>query len=202
MIRKWFLVFLLGFTATFVVAQERIRGNYEALNGIPKKHSLEQVVFEEFLNFGCPHCNNFRLLSQELREKYKGRVEFIDLPIVFRGQEEAPLRLYYAGKSLGRGEEVKAAIFEAKFVHGVDVFDPGIINYLARSLGLGATYKEAQNDPQITQAIREGEAKSVRYNVQGTPTIVLAQTLKMKIGGSLEAFTQNLPQTLDDLLKK
>lgn len=201
--KRIFLVLLFwGGMVAFLGAQEKIRGNYEVLNGSPQKHSLETVVFEEFINFACPHCNNFRLLSEELREKYKDRVEFVDIPITFRGQSEAPLRLYYAGQSLGKGEEVKKAIFEAKFVHGVDVFDPGIINYLARSLGMGEAYQQAQNDPQITEMIAQGKEKTARYGVEGTPTIVLANTLKMKIGGSMEDFTQQLPETLDDLLKQ
>ena len=203
MIKKTFLWLLFwGGLVAVGGAEERIRGNYEVLNGAPQKHSLDTVVFEEFINFACPHCNSFRMLSGELREKYKDRVEFVDIPIMFRGQSEAPLRLYYASKALGKSEEVKAAIFEARFVHGVDVFDPGIINYLARSLGMGAAYEQAQNDPQITQMIEEGKEKTERYGVQGTPTIVLANTLKMKIGGSMETFTEQLPQTLDDLLKE
>ncbi len=183
------------------MANEQIRGNYEVLNNQPKQHSFKKVIFEEFMNFGCPHCNNFRLLSAEMKQKYKDRVDFVDIPILFRGQNEAPLRLYYVAKSLGKAEEVKQAIFEARFKHNVDVFDPGIINYLARSLGIGEEYKQQAQKPEITKAIDAGHQKADLYNVTATPTIVIAGTLKMKIGDSMENFASSLPQTLDDLLQ-
>jgi len=199
--RSLLLILSICLTIAYAEAQEKVRGNYEALQGIPKKNSLEKVVFEEFLNFGCPHCNHFLLLSQEMREKYKDRVEFIDIPIAFQGQADAPLRLYYTAQSLGKAEEAKQAIFDAKFKHGVDVFDPGIINYLARSLGIGDEYRRDAQNTEITKLIRDGEEKSNRYGIRSTPTIVLAGTLKMKIGRSMESFVEMLPQTLDDLLK-
>ncbi|MBF0278298.1 MAG: DsbA family protein [SAR324 cluster bacterium] len=199
--RTLLLILSLFFTISYAEAQESIRGNFDALNGVPKMHSMEKFVFEEFLNFGCPHCNNFRMLSQEMKEKYKNRVEFIDVPILFRGQADAPLRLFYVAKSLGKAESVKNAIFEAQFKHGVDVFDPGIINYLARSLGMGKEYSRDAQSAEITQKIKDSEQKATRYGIQATPTIVLAETLRMKIGGSMEEFVENLPQTFDDLLK-
>ncbi len=199
--RNLLLILSIFLTLSYAEAQEKVRGNYDALKGIPKKNSLEKVVFEEFLNFGCPHCNNFNSLSQEMREKYKDQVEFIDVPILFQGQADAPLRLYYIAQSLGKADEVKQAIFDAKFKHGVDVFDPGIINYLARSLGIGDEYRRDAQNQEITKLIRDGEQKANGYGVRSTPTIVLAGTLKMKIGGSMESFVENLPETLDDLLK-
>ncbi|MBF0286273.1 MAG: DsbA family protein [SAR324 cluster bacterium] len=183
------------------MANEKIRGNYDVLNNLPKKHSLKKVIFEEFMNFGCPHCNNFRNLSTEMKDKYKGRVDFVDIPILFRGQDDAPLRLYYVAKSLGKAEEIKNAIFEARFKNNVNVFDSGIINYLARSLGIGEEYTKQAQNPEITKAIDAGNQKADLYGVTATPTIVIAGALKMKIGNSMEDFANHLPETLDDLLQ-
>jgi len=194
-------LFCLALALPTISAQEKIRGNYDVLGDLPKKNSLQKVVFEEFINFGCPHCNNFRLLSKEMKEKYKDRVDFVYIPILFRGQGDAPLRLYYVAKSLGKGEEINDALYEARFKHGVDVFDPGIVNYLARSLGIGTEYKRDAQKPEITRLIQEGEQKSALYGVSGTPTIVLAGALKMKNRSSMENFVEVLPNTLDDLLK-
>ncbi len=201
MVFRIFLVaVVLSMVASYAEAQGKIRGTYEVLGKLPLKNSLNKVVFEEFINFGCPHCNRFRLLSKEMKEKYKDRVEFVDVPILFRGQDDAPLRLYYVAKSLGRAEQVRDAIFEARFQYGVDVFDAGIINYLARSLGMGEVYKQKANSGEISQAIAEGEQKSAFYNIMATPTIVIAGTLKLRVGTNMESFVESLPDTLDDLL--
>ena len=65
------------------------------------------------MNFGCPHCNNLREASIEFRKQQKDRVEFIDIPIVFRGQDDAPLRLYYVASKLGKGDQIKDELFKA-----------------------------------------------------------------------------------------
>ncbi len=201
-LRIFLLAVAFSLMVSYAGAQGKIRGTYEVLGKLPPKNSLDKVVFEEFINFACPHCNNFRLLSREMKERYKDLVEFVDVPILFQGQDDAPLRLYYVAKSLGRAEEVRNAIFEARFKYGVNVFDPGVINYLARSLGLGDAYKHGAQKAEITQAIVEGEQKSRLYNITATPTIVLARTLKLRVGKSMEFFVESLPDTLDDLLKQ
>ena len=201
-LRIFLLAVAFSLMVSYAGAQGKIRGTYEVLGKLPPKNSLDKVVFEEFINFACPHCNNFRLLSREMKERYKDLVEFVDVPILFRGQDDAPLRLYYVAKSMGRAEEVRNAIFEARFKYGVNVFDPGVINYLARSLGLGDAYKQGAQKAEITQAIVEGEQKSRLYNITATPTIVLARTLKLRVGKSMEFFVESLPDTLDDLLKQ
>jgi len=180
-----------------------IQGHYDVKGTVPKAHSLKKVVYEEFLNFGCPHCNRLWGLSHDLRKKYEGRVEFIDVPITFRGQDDAPLRLYHVANSLGRGEEVKAVIFNASFQHNVNVFDPGIINYLARSLGLGDQYRKESSKAWVTKLIDDGKKRSEAYGVTGTPTVVLEHSMKMNIGkyGTMDAFVKELPKTLDHLLK-
>ncbi len=201
-LRIFLLAVAFSLMVSYAGAQGKIRGTYEVLGKLPPKNSLDKVVFEEFINFACPHCNNFRILSREMKERYKDLVEFVDVPILFRGQDDAPLRLYYVAKSMGRAEEVRNAIFEARFKYGVNVFDPGVINYLARSLGLGDAYKHGAQKAEITQAIVEGEQKSRLYNITATPTIVLARTLKLRVGKSMEFFVESLPDTLDDLLKQ
>ncbi len=185
----------------WAMAQEKVRGDYEALKGMPEKHSVDKVRFEEFINFGCPHCNNFYSLSRDMRESYKGRVDFIDIPILFRGQDDAPLRLYYVAKSIGKENMVKHALFETRFKHNVNVFDPGVVNYLARTLDLGDVYRKQKDSPEVERALQEGQMLASRYRVNATPTIVLEGTLKMNIGSSMENFAEKLPETLDDLLK-
>jgi len=118
---RYLIIFLLLILALPLNSAERIRGHYAVVGKVPKAHTVEKVVFEEFMNFGCPHCNNLREASIEFRKQQKDRVEFIDIPIVFRGQDDAPLRLYYVARKLGKGDQIKDELFKARFTHGVDV---------------------------------------------------------------------------------
>ena len=199
---RYLIFFLLLILALPLNSAERIRGHYAVVGKVPKAHTVEKVVFEEFMNFGCPHCNNLREASIEFRKQQKDRVEFIDIPIVFRGQDDAPLRLYYVARKLGKGDQIKDELFKARFTHGVDVFDKGIVNYLARSLGLSEAYQKEKDAPWVNQLLAEGELKAQQYGLTGTPTVVLQNSLKMDIGryGGMDKFAVKVQETIDDLL--
>ncbi len=199
---RYLIIFLLLILTLPLNSAERIRGHYAVVGKVPKAHTVEKVVFEEFMNFGCPHCNNLREASIEFRKQQKDHVEFIDIPIVFRGQDDAPLRLYYVARKLGKGDQIKDELFKARFTHGVDVFDKGIVNYLARSLGLSEAFQKEKDAPWVNQLIAEGELKAQQYGLTGTPTVVLQYSLKMDIGryGGMDKFALKVQETIDDLL--
>ena len=199
---RYLIIFLLLILALPLNSAERIRGHYAVVGKVPKAHTVEKVVFEEFMNFGCPHCNNLREASIEFRKQQKDRVKFIDIPIVFRGQDDAPLRLYYVARKLGKGDQIKDELFKARFTHGVDVFDKGIVNYLARSLGLSEAFQKEKDAPWVNQLLAEVELKAQQYGLTGTPTVVLQYSLKMDIGryGGMDKFVLKVQETIDDLL--
>ena len=184
-----------------VVAKESIRGHYDVVGNIPAAHSVKKVVYEEFMNFGCPHCNNLYKASRNFRKKFAGKVEFIDIPIVFRGQDDSPLRLYYVAKKIGKGDLIIDELFKASFTHNVNVFDPGITNYLARSLGIHKEFQKEKDQKWVNQLIKDGERKATIYGLTGTPTIVIQYALKMDIGpyGTMAGFVKKIPETIADL---
>ena len=136
-----------------------------------------------------------------MRIKYGKRVKFIDIPITFRGQDDSPLRLYYVAESIGKGHMVKDEIFKTRFDHGVNPFDPGVVNYLARTLGIGEAYQKEGKKEWVTKKIEEAKKRSARYGINSTPTIVIHKAAKMSPGKSMEGFVKNLPNTIDDMLK-
>jgi predicted DsbA family dithiol-disulfide isomerase len=191
------------FLSFSVSANEKIRGHYKLVGNKPESKSLKKVVFEEFINFGCSHCNKLHKASKDFRKKFSEQIEFIDIPIVFKGQNDSPLRLYYVARKIGKGDLIKDELFKASFDHGVNVFDPGITNYLARSLGIRKEFQEEKDQQWVNQLIREGEKKSLIYGVSGTPTVIIQQALKMDIGkyGSMDSFLKKVPETIEDLMR-
>ena len=191
--------------AVSVSAKESIRGHYDVVGNVPAAHSLKKVVYEEFMNFGCPHCNNLHKASRNFRKKFADtdKVEFIDIPIVFRGQHDTPLRLYYVVRNIGKADLIKDELFKASFTHGVNVFDPGIINYLARSLGMHKEFQKEKDQKWVNQLIEDGERKATLYGLTGTPTVVIQYALKMDIGlyGTMAGFVKIVPETIADLMQ-
>ena len=195
---------IFGIVLAFSVsAKESIRGHFEIVGSVPTAYSVKKVVFEEFMNFGCSHCNELHKASKDFRKKFADKVEFIDIPIVFRGQDDSPLRLYYVARKIGKGKLIKDELFKARFTHGVNVFDPGITNYLARSLGMNKEFQQEKDKAWVNKLIQEGDRKSATYGVSGTPTVVIQHALKMDIGpyGTMSQFVKKVPETIADLIQ-
>ena len=194
----------LGIVMSFSIsANEKIRGHYKLVGNKPESKSIKKIVFEEFINFGCSHCNKLHKASKEFRKNFADQIEFVDIPIVFKGQDDSPLRLYYVARKIGKGDLIKDELFNASFIHGVNVFDPGVTNYLARSLGISKEFQKEKDLPWVNQLIRDGKRKSLIYGVRGTPTVIIQQALKMDIGkyGSMDAFLKKVPETIEDLMR-
>ena len=194
----------LGIVMSFSIsANDKIRGHYKLVGNKPESKSIKKIVFEEFINFGCSHCNKLHKASKEFRKIFADQIEFVDIPIVFKGQDDSPLRLYYVARKIGKGDLIKDELFNASFIHGVNVFDPGVTNYLARSLGISKEFQKEKDLQWVNQLIREGERKSLIYGVRGTPTVIIQQALKMDIGkyGSMDAFLKKFPETIEDLMR-
>ena len=185
------ILLALGIIMSFSIsANEKIRGHYKLVGNKPESKSIKKIVFEEFINFGCSHCNKLHKASKEFRKNFADQIEFVDIPIVFKDQDDSPLRLYYVARKIGKGDLIKDELFNASFIHGVNVFDPGVTNYLARSLGISKEFQKEKDLQWVNQLIRDGEKKSLIYGVRGTPTVIIQQTLKMDIGkyGSMDKF--------------
>ena len=198
------ILLIFGLALAFpVYAKESIRGHFEIVGPVPSVHSVKKVVFEEFMNFGCSHCNTLHNASKDFRKKFADKVEFIDIPIVFRGQDDSPLRLYYVARKIGKGKLIKDELFKASFTHGVNIFDSGITNYLARSLGMNKEFQQEKDKAWVNNLIKEGERKSAIYGVSGTPTVVIQRALKMEIGpyGTMSEFIKIVPETIADLIQ-
>ena len=136
-------------------AVAQIQGQFDTIGVIPPPHSLKTVSWDEYLNFTCPHCNNFRTAYVPLKKKYGSRVGFRNVPVLFKGQSDAVIRLFFIGQQAGREEEIKNIIFDATFKYGVNINDPAIITYLAKSTGLGAQYEKEAHSDWVNQKLQQ-----------------------------------------------
>lgn len=195
------LVLLLG-AALASRARAELEGVFETISSQPAAHSLDTVVFEEYFNFTCPHCNTFRTAAQPLKERYAKRLRIVNIPIMFRGQTDAPLRLFYIAQSVGREEEIKTLIFDAAFRYGVNPYDPQVTSYLARSSGLGDVYAKELNAGWVTRKVEESRAKAEQAGVRATPTVVLQGALRLVPETGMSAFVGNVDHLIEQLLKK
>jgi len=180
----------------------QLQGAFETIAPAPKPHSLKVVQIEEYLNFTCPHCNNFRPGLAQLKSRFGERIRVTSIPILFRGQTDAPLRLFFIAQAAGKAETVKDVIFDAAFKFGVNIYDPAVVSYLARSSGLGSRYEQEAGAEWVTRKVREAQEKAGRAGIQATPTVVLQGALRVVPQGGMQAFVGTLESLIEQLLVK
>ena len=178
-----------------------IEGNFQKIGLVPERNSLDVVVFDEYLNFTCPHCNNFRKAGQPLKQKYGSRLKINYIPILFGNQADHPLRLFFIAQREGREEEIKDLIFDAAFKFGVNIYDPAVVQYLARSSGLGANFEAEANADWVTEKVLRAQQQASQVGIKATPTVVLHGTILVEPQSGMQAYVGNLDRIINQLLK-
>jgi thiol:disulfide interchange protein DsbA len=194
----------LAFAGIAALAQaQELTGNYAVIGGkaVPAPHSIDVLVVEEFLNFSCPHCYDFRAVSKPVFTKYGKRMKLVRVPILFRGQSDPALRLFYIAQAHGMEAQIDDALFEARFVYNQDNFDPQIVGYLARTNNLQAAYEKEASAGWVTRRIADGHALADSSGVEATPTLVLQGAIRLVPETSMADFVRNFDKVAAQLLK-
>lgn len=192
---------LIGALLLIAGSAQALEGQFEAMGPIPQMHSQDVVVFEEFLNFSCPHCNAFRVAAKPLLAKYGTRVRRVYVPILFRGQPDHPVRLFIIAQAEGKEEEARNRLFDAVFRFNANIYNPEVVGYLARELQLNDAYRRHVNAAWVTEKVQLARARSLELQIRGTPTVVLAGTIKVIPRSGMQAFVGNLDRLITQLLK-
>lgn len=184
-------------------AAQELTGKYALIDGktAPALHSLDVVVVEEFLNFSCPHCNDFRTTAKPVFTKYGKRMKLVRVPILFRGQSDPALRLFYIAQAHGMEEKIDQALFDARFRYGADNFDPQVVGYLARTNGLQEAYEKDGSAEWVGRRIADGHARADVSGVEATPTLVLQGAIRLVPESTMAEFVANFDKIAAQLLK-
>ncbi len=168
---------------------------------VPKDHSLDTVVVEEYLNFTCPHCNTFREASKPLFAKYGKRIKLVRMPVLFKGQTDPPLRLFFIAEAQGKQEMISDVLFDTAFKYNVDIYDPAVVGYLARTNGLAEAYQKDAASEWVSRRVQDVEARASTFGVNATPTVVVQGALRIVPEGPMADFIGTIDRVVGQLLK-
>lgn len=166
----------------------------------PAPHSLQEVELIEYLNFTCPHCHSFLSAVQPMLQRYGKRVRLVSIPITFSGQNDLPVRLYYLAERQGQAERVKHLLFDAYHNQRVNIHDPQILDYLARSVGLGTEFSRDLQADWVTARVKAGEQMRRQHEVRFTPTLIVQRSYRMTPVHQMESFVEHLDKRIASLL--
>lgn len=132
------------------------------------------VVVTEFFSFYCGHCYNIYPLLPLVFEKYKGNDVSVNYnPMNFDGSKLNAIEAYIIAEKLGKGEQMKEALFEAYWANGLDIDDVAILESLASDIGLGNEFNaQLESDSAKAEALANNRAFS-NSRLDSTPTIII-----------------------------
>ncbi len=165
-----------------VAGKLQLKGKYEELNE-PSSHTPGKVKLVEFADFYCPHCHRFDAEGLPILEKEFGNkleVTMVGFPVI-HGKLPTVFDMYEQAKSMGKGNEMKRAIFRTIHQDRVPIFDRLIREKLAKEVGLDPVAFEAGlASGKPARAFEEGRKWGERIKVQQTPTILLDGNIKVE----------------------
>lgn len=184
---SWGLLLLFGLTGVGVNAApaapaSALKGKFEELNE-PSTHTPGKVKMTEFADFYCPHCHRFEQEALPILEKEFGKrleVTMVGFPVM-RGKLPTAFEMYEQARAMGKGPEMRRALFRSIHRDRVEVFDRLIRASLIKEVGLDvAKFEDALARGKPVPAFEAGRAWGERVKVQQTPTILLDGHIKVE----------------------
>jgi len=191
------------FIPNMACADEKIRGNYKVIGDIQKLKGAKQIELKEFFNYSCGHCYRFLETVKTLKAKYKDKLHHIKFPVYWGNQQPYPARAYYIADNLGIEEKFTQELFDTNFKLNINIFQPRVIQFIAKDFGVENEMKEAMQDPEIQAKVQKSLDMSKQYGADETPTLIINDVLKVApslYSGSVDEMTKGLEQIFDDIL--
>jgi len=149
-----------------------------------------KVEVLEVFSYGCPACNQFQPVMEQLKRGLPANAQLTFLHASFKPAESWPMfqRAYYAAQSLGIAERTHQAIYDAVWKTGeLGIVDPAsgrlkrqqptiedAAKCYERLTGVKqATFLAAANSFGVDVKMRASDAQVEAMRVPGTPCIVV-----------------------------
>lgn len=188
---------LLSVPLSLFASSQGLKGEYELLSE-PSQHHAGKVILFEFADFYCPHCHMFeRVVVTKLKKEFGDKLEtrLIGFPVI-TGKLPTAFEMYEQAVTMGKGPEMKEALFRYIHDRNVQVFDKSIRALLLREIGLEVnTFEQGLASGKPFRALEEGRAWGNRIGVTHTPTIVLDGNIRV---GNLTV--ENLSKIIQSIL--
>ncbi len=153
---------------------------YFTSNPPQKPQDISQDIFQpapgkvkivEFMKFDCIHCYNLHKEMPRILEKYGDRAQIVYVPIIFPKQSTKSIEAYIIAEQMGKGEEMRDALFTAKFEKGMDIMESTLaLENAAASVDLGADFNSKLERGDARKAALSNLALMNKYGVDSTPT--------------------------------
>ncbi|MDR4480172.1 MAG: thioredoxin domain-containing protein [Nitrospira sp.] len=168
---------------TAQAGKAELKGNFQILNDEKSTHKPGKVQLVEFADFYCPHCHRFDGEGLAILEKEFGPkldAVMVGYPVI-PGKLPTAFDMYEQAKAMGKGSEMKRALFRTIHKDKIGIIDKAIREVLIREVGLDPVAFEAGlASAKPAKAFEEGRRWGDRIKIQQTPTVLIDGNIKVE----------------------
>ncbi len=180
-----------------------IMGVYTRLPWPEYRFDGKTVEVTEFMSFYCHTCYNFERSIPIIKGNFPKKIKWKIVPIYWGEGSSKPGEAYLLAEELGKGEEMKNAIFKANFIEKKDIGNIGVLEELGKRLGLGKDFGRRLRAGEKADEARKALEMARMYRVDETPTVVIAGNLMTNphpFNHNIDAFRQNILMIIKGIL--
>ncbi len=182
-------------------------GKYVKLNK-PSTYEPGKVKITEFSKFNCGHCYTLNPQLPALKKKYGDNLSITYKLMLWRSvpQDQAfrkSIEAYILAERMGKGGEMKDALFKAMFVDKKDLSSELVLGDIAKSVGLGEDFSAALKRGDAKDEAEANIRLAESFQVDETPTIILNGNLKVTpalTNEDMDAMAGNIDAIIASLL--
>lgn len=148
---------------------------------VPVAPGKPEIV--EVFNFKCPHCYDLHPHVQAWLKKNPDRYQYRSLPVYWGRQTDLPLRAAFAADFLGRGPQMKDAIFKAQFDNNLNIENIHEMGFIAEEAGLDVeNFKNQLQSFGVSSKVNQALSLQKAFGVNSTPTLVVNGKYQVSFG--------------------
>lgn len=183
-------------------------GEYVKLTDKTTTYEPGIVKMTEFMKFNCGHCYTLNQQLPALKKKYGDKLMITYKPMLWRTaandqQFRKSIEAYILAERMGKGEEMKDALFKAMFVDKKDLTSEIILSDIAAGIGLGDDFSTALKNGDAKDEAEADIRLAESFQVDETPTVIVNGNLKITpalTNRDMNQMSANLDAIINSLL--
>jgi thiol:disulfide interchange protein DsbA len=206
-VKKMFVLLVLIILISLSAQAEQapsIKGVYSKLPWPEYKFDGKTVEVIEFLSFYCHSCYSFERSIPIIKGNFPKKINWKVIPIYWGEGSSKPGEAYLLAEELGKGEEMKKAIFNAHFVERKDIGNIEVLESIGRQLGLGKDFGHRLRAGDMADKARKALEMARMYRVDETPTVIIAGNIMTNphpFNHNIDAFRENVLMIINSILR-
>jgi protein dithiol oxidoreductase (disulfide-forming) len=160
----------------------------------------ERIEVIDFFWYGCPYCYELQPGLDDWIRRKSADVEVRRIPVVLRDTWAPHARIWYTLELLGEAERLHAQVYRSYHFEELHMSKPDVMERWAVKQGIDRRrWLDAYYSPEVDARIARAAEATKRYEIQGTPTIVVDG--RYLTSSSMTPTVRGVLPVVDDLVR-